>query len=185
MRRLALLGLCVILSGCGSSAWNQLPFVAGQDPYLPYGASENMRRAEGLPVQVQPMTPEPGQVWPPPPTAEPTLQSLEQQGGQLPNEAKPPPLPPAPGSSTAPPSPPPPPATIPAVPQPATPAQPHGPPPPVAQTPTGPGVLSGGGGGYQTITLPNGQTGIVVPNGNGTSTVIYSNGTVQTIPTPK
>jgi hypothetical protein len=46
-------------------------------------------------------------------------------------------------------------------------------------------VLSGGGGGYQTLTLPNGQTGIVVPNGNGTSTVIYSNGTVQTIPTPK
>ena len=72
MRRLALLGLCVTLSGCEFSAWHQLDFVAGQDPYLPREDSENMRRAMGIPVQVQPMAPEPGQVWPPPPTAEPT-----------------------------------------------------------------------------------------------------------------
>jgi hypothetical protein len=78
MWHLALLGLCVTLSGCEFSAWHQLDFVAGQDPYLRRGDSENMRRAMGLPVQVPPIAPEPGQVWPPPPTTEPTLQTLEQ-----------------------------------------------------------------------------------------------------------
>ncbi len=55
----------------------------------------------------------------------------------------------------------------------------------VVQTPQGPAVTSGGTGAFKSITLPNGMTGIVVPNGNGTSTVILGNGQVQTIPTPK
>jgi hypothetical protein len=46
-------------------------------------------------------------------------------------------------------------------------------------------VTTGGTSAYQTITLPNGMTAIVVPNGNGTSTIIRSDGTVQTVPTPK
>jgi len=185
MRRLALLGLCVTLSGCGFSAWHQLPFVAGHDPYLPTGDSENLRRAEGIPTVVEPLHTEPGNLWPPPPQAEPTLETLEQQGGQLPNEATPPPVPPMRGSSTPPPQPPPAPTVIPPVPEVAAPPAPPSPSSPTVQTPSGPGAVSGTGGGYKTITLPNGTTGIVVPNGNGTSTVIYSNGTVQTIPTPK
>ncbi len=62
-------------------------------------------------------------------------------------------------------------------PQPAPPGQ-------VVQTPTGPAVTTGGGQGYQTMSMPGGGSAIVVPNGNGTSTVIKSDGTIQTIPTP-
>jgi hypothetical protein len=185
MRRLVLLGCCIILSGCDFPEWHHLPFTASPDPYLPKGNSENVLRAQGLPVNVQPLTAEPGNVWPPPPAAEPTLESLEQEGGQLPNEAVPPPVPAQRGSSTPPPLPAPPPTSIPEVPPVASPNAPAVVPPPVVNTPSGPGAVSGGGGGYRTITLPNGTTGIVVPNGNGTSTVIYSNGQVQTIPTPK
>ncbi|MGH7154659.1 MAG: hypothetical protein ACREF3_12090, partial [Acetobacteraceae bacterium] len=98
MRRLALLGLCSALSGCGIHTWRQVPFVAGQNPYLPEGNSENMRRVMGLPVSAQPLSPEPGNVWPGPIAAEPTLEQLEQQGGALPNAAPPPAVPPARGS---------------------------------------------------------------------------------------
>jgi hypothetical protein len=55
----------------------------------------------------------------------------------------------------------------------------------IVNTPIGTGVTTGGGAGYQTMTLPGGGTAIVVPNGNGTSTVIKPDGTIQTIPTPK
>ena len=48
-----------------------------------------------------------------------------------------------------------------------------------------PGVTTGGTQGYQTMTMPGGGTAIVVPNGNGTSTVIKSDGSIETIPTPK
>jgi hypothetical protein len=54
----------------------------------------------------------------------------------------------------------------------------------VVQTPTASGVTTGGTGGYQTMTTPRGPA-VIVPNGNGTSTVIYSDGRVETIPTPK
>lgn len=185
MRRLALLGLCVSLCGCEFNTWHQFPFVAGHDPYLPTGDAVNLRRAEGLPVQVKPLQAEEGNIWPTSIQSEPTLQTIEQGGGILPNEATPPPVPAPRGSSTAPALPPPAPATIPPVPQVAPPPAPNQPAPPVINTPAGPGAVSGGGGGYKTITLPNGTTGIVVPNGNGTSTVIFSNGTVQTVPTPK
>jgi hypothetical protein len=214
MWRLALLGLCVSLSGCGFQAWHQFPFVAGHDPYLPAGSSENLRRAEGIPVTVEPLQQEPGNVWPSQIEQEPTLETLEQQGGELPNAVPPPALPPERRSSVPPGNQPlVPPAVLPSVPPPAAPgysplgnspiagAQPPlripsvpraaGPgSPPVAgtqpyQTPQGLGVPSGGTSAYQTITLPNGTTAIVVPNGNGTSTVIRSDGTVETVPTPK
>jgi hypothetical protein len=186
MWRLALLGLCLGLTGCDFHTWHQMPYVAGQDPYLPRGDSENLRRAMGVPVNVEPLAPEPGNVWPGPIPAEPSLQQLEQQGGQLPNEAAPPALPPERGSSTPPPNPAPVPVPqIPPVPPSASPAPPVAGVPPVVQTPSGTAVPSNGTGAYQQITRPNGTTAIVVPNGNGTSTVINSNGTVETIPTPK
>jgi hypothetical protein len=49
----------------------------------------------------------------------------------------------------------------------------------------GTGVTTGGTQGYQTMTVPGGGSAIVVPNGNGTSTVIKSDGSIETIPTPK
>jgi len=186
MWRLVLLGFCLSLSGCGFSAWHQVPFVAGQDPNAPAGGSENLRRAEGIPVNVEPLTPEPGNVWPGPAQAEPTLEQLEKEGTQLPGQAQPPALPPTPGSSTPPSNyqAPPPVTPIPAIPPVPAPAAPPVAGAPPIQTPQGTAVPSTGTGAYQTVTLPNGTTAIVVPNGNGTSTIINSNGTVQTIPTP-
>ena len=55
----------------------------------------------------------------------------------------------------------------------------------VYQTQHGPGVTSGGSSGYQTLTTPGGGSAIVVPNGNGTSTIIHSDGTIETVPTPR
>ena len=189
MWRLPLLGLCLSLSGCGFTAWHNFPFVAGQDPYMPAGDAENLRRAQGIPVNAPPLTTEPGDIWPGPVQSEPTLKtwtgerSVAEPGDAAADAAHPRQLyaaracasHPA-GARIAPVAPP----AIPAVP-------PVG--PPVAgapyQTPQGTGVTSGGTSAYKTITMPNGSTAIVVPNGNGTSTVINSNGTVQTIPTPK
>jgi len=55
----------------------------------------------------------------------------------------------------------------------------------VTSTPQGPGVTSGGTNSYQTITTPGGGSAIVVPNGNGTSTIIHSDGKIETVPTPR
>ena len=46
-------------------------------------------------------------------------------------------------------------------------------------------VPGGGTGAYRTVTLPDGTTGIIVPNGNGTSTIIRPDGSVETVATPK
>ena len=171
MRRPALLVLlCLMLSGCGLE--NHLPFVAGPDPYRPASDSETMQRVEGRAPSMPVLHEAPGNVWPGPVPAEPTLETLEQQQLQLPNQATPPPLPAETGSST-------PPAALP--PLPVIPA-----PPPVAGEPVAPprrpsAAFPVRGG----MAVPSGGTGIVVPNGNGTSTIIRSDGSVETVPTPK
>ena len=55
----------------------------------------------------------------------------------------------------------------------------------VYQTPSGPAVTNGGTSGYQTTTTPGGGSAIIVPNGNGTSTIIHSDGKIETVPTPR
>ncbi len=205
MRRFAFPCLCLALSGCGYTTWWNPPFSSGNNPHMPAGESENMRRVTGEQVDAPVLTPEPGDIWPGPlpPTA--TLQDLEQQtGGQPPGKEQPvpgsplsqgqsqppnlPPPPPQRGSSTPPgsnqpglaplptPSPPPPTNTTPPARNPAG---------QVYTTPQGPGVTSGGTSGYQTLTTPGGGSAIVVPNGNGTSTIIHSDGRIETVPTPK
>lgn len=192
MRRLALLGLCTLtLTGCAFKEWDRVPFVSGTDPYAPPGDTENMRLSRGQSVDVVPLKPDRGNVWPGPLQPTPTLADLVKQEGQgqlpslqaLPGQPSAP-LPPAPlGGIAAPPPLHPVQPNVPPLPGAgATPAAPHvG----VVQTPQGPAVTSGGTGAFSTVTLPNGMTGIVVPNGNGTSTIILGNGQVQTIPTPK
>jgi hypothetical protein len=191
MRRIVFLGLLLALTGCGGpyTTWHELPFSTGSNPNLPAGDSENMRRVMGDTANVEPLTTEPGDVWPGPIKPPPTLQDMENQNGQ-PTE----PLPPV-GSSTPPPSNPlgyPPlpsaaPSTI--LPgQSTTTGRPSAMTPPtgqVYQTNRGPAVSTGGTSNYQTITTPGGGQSIVVPNGNGTSTIIHPNGTVETVPTPK
>jgi hypothetical protein len=205
MRRVALYSLCLALSGCGYSAWWNAPFSSGNNPNMPVGNSENMQRVTGTAVEIQPLTPEPGDIWPGPPPPEPTLQELEQAGGQPAATEKPvpgsplfqgtqqppyqPPPPPARGSSTPPTS-----SNQPGPPKLSTPAAPTtGVPAPAApnpggqvyQTQKGPGVTSGGTSGYQTLTTPGGGSAIVIPNGNGTSTIIHSDGAIETVPTPR
>ncbi len=194
IRRLALSGLgALALSGCAFHAWDRPPFFAGPDPYAPGGDTENIRRARGQAIAVQPLSPAAGNIWPGPIQPTPSLADLVKQEnqGQLPQVQPLPGQPPAPALPAPQSSPAPPPTVsvlppeLPPVPQVATPSQ-SAPTPPAAggvvQTPRGPAVTSGGTGAFSTVTMPNGQTGIVVPNGNGTSTVIMSNGQVQTIP---
>jgi len=199
MRRVALLGLCLMLPSCGGyryATWRNPPFTTGFQPHAPVGDSENLRRAMGEDVIVKPLTPEPGDVWPGPLQPEPTLEDLVKQGNMGAPEQPVPgsPLqrgtrPPIKGSST-------PPANaqpgLPPLPAfPGTSAAPAAPPPgrnpggQVLQTPSGPAVTNGGTSGYQTLTEPGGGSAVVVPNGNGTSTIIHSDGRIETVPTPK
>lgn len=211
MRRIALLALPLMLVGCGYQTWWNPPFSSGLNPNAPVSDSENMRRVMGGDTTTAPLTPEPGDIWPGPLPPAPTLRDLEQQGnlGSQPTQ----PVPGSPlsrGTATAnpsvPPNPPPTPsrgssvtpapnqpglAPLPNYPPTAGPYAPPAPPPArepggqVYQTPNGPGVTTGGGPGYQTLTTPGGGSSIVVPNGNGTSTIIHSDGRIETVPTPK
>ncbi len=215
MRRFATLGLVLLLAGCGYRTWWNPPFTTGYQPNAPTGDAENLMRAKGDHVDMPPLTPQPGDVWPGPVPPTPTLQELEQQGnmgmapeqpvpgsplsrgatpqGQNPGQT-PEPTPPSPpprmthGSSTPPGSNQPGLAPLPqqrAVVPPRGPSIPPAPAPgQVVQTPSGTGVTTGGTQGYQTMTMPGGGSAIVVPNGNGTSTVIKSDGSIETIPTP-
>ena len=205
MQRIASFTLALMLSGCGYKTWWNPPLTGGYNPNMPVSDSENMRRVQGQEPTVAPLTTEPGDIWPGPLAPPPTLQDLEATGGLTPQPeapvpgsplsrgiGAPSPSPnPSPGSST------PPENNQPGLanPQPAPPlssyASPPASPPPrgqagqVLQTPVTPSVTTGGGPGYQTTITPGGGQSIVVPNGNGTSTVIHSDGRIETIPTPK
>ncbi len=201
MRRFAFTCLCLALTGCSYNTWWKPPFISGRNPHEPVGDSENMRRVMGEQIDTPHLTPQPGNIWPGPLPPAPTLQDLEQQGQTTGREQ---PVPGSPEFKSQPPSLPPPPAargssTPPGSSQPGLPrVSPPGPPatssttpsPPnptgqVYQTPQGPAVTTGGGPGYQTTTTPGGGSAIIVPNGNGTSTIIHSDGRIETIPTPR
>jgi hypothetical protein len=207
MRRLAMLGLTLTLSGCGFNTWSNLPFSSGSNPNAPPADSYTVRRVMGEPVEAKPLEPQAGDIWPGPLPPSPTLQELENQTNKLgavpPGSTTPgspnyrdvnPLLAPGPSPSPAHGSSVPPPQNqsgVTALPQlppvPNGPRSPAAPPPQrepggrVIQTP----VTGGGTQGYQTTTTPGGGSAIVVPNGNGTSTIIYSDGRIETVPTPK
>lgn len=198
---LAVIGLTVLLPGCASFGdFLGDTFTYDTNPNLPVGESENLRRVRGVDTEIEPLSPEAGNVWPSGVQSMPTLQDLERESNQAGSTAAPPPdltpyLPgqrqprPVPGSSSPdvlnqPGLTPAPSARV----QPLPPSIPRGAPPApntTVQTPSGPATSSdaGGAGGYQTLTSPQGNS-IVVPNGNGTSTVIKPDGSVQTIQTP-
>ncbi len=196
MRRITLLGLTLLLPACQSYVGNPFDGFGGfigdthsfhTSPNRPIGDSPNLLRAEGKDVDQEPLTPEPGNVWPRPAAPEPTLQDLQREQNQSETPGQlPPPRPIPRGSST-------PPGAPEAVP--AAPASPPAPPPtlPPATSPTtkfyptpgGPAVGTDTGNGVRTYTTPTGGSGIVVPNGNGTSTLIGPDGTVTTVPTPR
>jgi hypothetical protein len=205
------LGLLLMLGGCagfGDFLYDTHTFA---NKNRPVGDSENIRRVTQRQSDVDPLLPEPGNIWPTEQVADPTLlsvmqahpeteqsmQGIQQQEQQrLKYNSSQPPQGPAPtrenrGSST------PPPEGVPGLtPLPNT--EYRAPPvssapsgggigPSTVQTPQGTGVITGGGSGFQTTTSPRpgGGNAIIVPNGNGTSTVINPDGSIQTIPTPK
>jgi hypothetical protein len=191
MRRIAPLGLfLLLLTGCsGFGQFISDTHTFQPNPNMPPINSENMLRVTGQDATQQALTPEPGNIWPPPSGPMPTLLNLEQQPGNtgqnpvtppaVGSGATPPPIPPG-GLGPEAPMPTPKASTMPSI-GPALPKL-----PPTYQTPAGPAVTTGGGAGYSTTTTPGsaGQS-IVVPNGNGTSTIIHADGTVETVPTPK
>jgi hypothetical protein len=94
MRRFALLSLTLalpaVLSGCG---YVDSPFAGfggfiddthtfDLNPNRPVGDSENIRRVTGRDVNVPPLLPEPGNVWPGPPPKDPTLEDIEKSANQ-------------------------------------------------------------------------------------------------------
>lgn len=96
MRRIALLGLTLLLPGC-QFAGNPLDGFGGfigdthtwnSNPNTPVAQSENERRARGEALVVDPLLPEPGDVWPGPPPAIPTMQELQNMNNK---ETLPPP----------------------------------------------------------------------------------------------
>lgn len=201
MRRIVMLGLLALLPGCtGFGTFLDHTFtVPGENPNRPMADSENVRRSLGMDIDVTPLTPEPGNVWPGPQAPEPTLKDVEQRpstvdepstvvpgarpglpagrqprparGSSTPPGSVQPGLEPAPGASVLPPAP-------------RSPAR-QGQTGQVVQTPQGPAVDTGGTSGYRQLTTPQGPGAIMVPNGNGTSTIINPNGTIQTVPTPR
>ncbi len=186
MRRSLLLGFILaasgLLAGCtGTGVFFDHTFQRfGRNPNSPAGNSQTMMRIRGEHGPIEPILPEPGNVWPGPQPPDPTLDELSrQQAGDaqrgVPEAA------PATG------------ATVPRTGRPSTPLNiPPGPPVsspqgPVVQTPNGPSVDVGGNSsarGYRQLQSPSpGGTGILVPNGNGTSTLISPDGSIQTVPT--
>jgi len=206
MRRTALTGLLLALSGCtGFGEFLSHTITAPPaNPNLPMTDSENLRRALGQEADFTPLTPEAGNIWPGTERTAPTLTDVARQGstesargfapttvpGATPGlPAGRQPRPTTRGSGT-------PPGSV----QPGAGGLPNAgvtPPPPsasvpgpgpqgqVVQTPQGPAVDAGGTPGYRQLTTPQGPGAIMVPNGNGTSTIINPNGTVQTVPTPR
>ena len=191
MRRLALLGFVLFVPGCtGVGEYLNNTFTYGVNPNAPIGNAENMQRARGQDSSVEPLLPEPGNIWPGPVQPTPTLQDLEKIGFQSPPNGQPfapDHREPRPRGSSTPPGnvepglAPPPTSTPPAI---STAPPERSPSGRIVNAPSGQGVTSGGTSGYQTLTTPQGPA-VVVPNGNGTSTVIHSDGRVETIPTPK
>ena len=211
MRRFAMLGLALTLAGCGYNTWWNAPLTPGYQPYAPRGDAENLREVKGAQCRAAAVDAAAGRcvAWPAASdadaagagatgddaaagasgaglAAEPWRGAAGDDGdaAQSPPQVSPQV---SHGSSTPPGSNQPGLAPLPAVPpavaaecpgRAAAGAPAHG---QAVQTPSGTGVTTGGTQGYQTLTMPGGGSAIVVPNGNGTSTVIKSDGTIETI----
>ncbi len=197
MRPIAVIGLAVLLSGCSyaSSPFAGFPHYLADthglaaNPNSPQGKSETMQRVRGEAPTLPPLRTEPGNVWPAPVKAEPTLQYYERQmqDGTLPVQ---------PGSASAGSAAPSVSATGPAIPlqMPPAPRPTTAPPPSLGKvtsvngdvtTPSGVAHLSTDANGVITYTMSNGTKGIAVANGNGTLTLIGPDGSVQTVNAPK
>ena len=202
MRRVALLGLVLLLPGCTGFGefLNHTFSPPGSYPNRPGADSETVRRVLGRAPEVDPLVPEQGNVWPGPEAPTPTLtdvardQNTGQQRGFDPTivpgatpglPAGRQPRPATRGSSTPPELPAPNNPQVPVLPgtrAPRSTVPSAGPQGTVTQTPSGPAVDAGGTNTYRGVTTPQGPGAILIPNGNGTSTLIKPDGSVSTVP---
>ncbi len=162
-----------------------------ENPNTPAGSSETFQVIRGQPVEVPPLLPEKGNVWPENQGPDQTLQDLErQQADELRRGAVQTGSSPATGPTNGP---------NPQVNR-ANGADQGLPPPqvpsgrvpsnlssPVQPSPGGPAVNATGGqqsGSYRGLSNGRGNPAgsVLVPNGNGTSTLIGPDGSVQTVP---
>lgn len=92
MRRIALLGLAMMVSGCqfaGNPTDGFGGFIAdthtfAANPNAPAAMAENEKRVRAEDVAVAPLLPEPGEVWPGPPPPIPTLADVQKMNGGAP-----------------------------------------------------------------------------------------------------
>ncbi|MCC6717751.1 MAG: hypothetical protein IT555_07705 [Acetobacteraceae bacterium] len=184
MRRIALLLLPALLAGCATMVGSPADGMGGflgdvislrTNPHRPVIDSDNARRITGADVQTDPLRVEDGNVWPGPLPPARTMSDMQRDMATLPPID-------APRGTAAPP------ASLRPAPAPAAPsARPVGAMPGgrVLNTPAGPATTTVGSNGVETYSLPDGRTGIVMPNANGTLTLIGPDGTTQTIPAPR
>jgi len=190
MRRSALIvpmfGIMLALPGCaGLDDFLARTFSAAENPHKPMGDSLNMRRVQGLVADAAPLVPENGNVWPRGVERLPTLQDIESGSTPAPqpsakrrtSRVEPPAPTPAPAPQAA----------LPLAPAPLAAAS-LAPAPRGAQAaapaPTLPTTIASAGSKesrYQTVSTPTG-TAVLVPNGNGTSTLMRSDGAMETVP---
>ena len=190
MRRSALSIVAIVSAGLLSGCTGTGVFLDhttqwfGHNPNTPAGSSETFLRIRGETVDVPPLLPETGNVWPTNVRPDMTLQDMQKQqneeirrnGGQPPVSAGTGPNPAVNRANQAD-------RGLPPPQNPPSPPQQHS----VTPTRNGPSMDVGGGGarGYRQLQpgpSPGGG-GILVPNGNGTSTLIGPDGSVQTVPT--
>ena len=171
----SLLGTSLLLSGCvGFDDFLSDTITTKSNPNRPLGDSMNMRRVQGLAAAADPVVVEPGNVWPRGVERMPTLQDLESGGTvRLPDQPRMPRARGAQGSSGA---------------QGLSDTQ--GAPTALADTPSArdaglalPDLAQPppASGRYQTVNTPSG-TEVLAPNGDGTSTLMHSDGTTETVP---
>lgn len=195
-RHLTFLLPALLLSGCaGVGNYMQSTLSPTGNPNAPKTEALNMQRARGSAVPVEPIPPEPGDVWPGPVHPVPTLNDIQkhmntplgeeynrQYGASASATPSPNPLlgPPAIGSRI----------TSPGFAPPPSMPDSSGPPFQTGQmvmTPYGPGgiVTSNGNGRYQMVAPVNGQGGgMLMSNGNGTATLIGPDGQQSTVLEP-
>ena len=140
------------------------------NPNRPVSDAPNVNRVLGKGYEQEPLLPEGGNVWPGPLPPAKTMSDLQKEG-PLGEEA-------APEPAAAPSKP----ATKPAAKTSQAAPRPTG---RVLQTPAGPGVVSIGTDGKETILLPNGQKGTVSPAGSGTAMVKLPDGRSYTVADPR
>lgn len=79
MRKAALVGLCLVLSGCSGFGKfvSDTATLPGANPNAPAGDNLNMRRVHGYSTAETPLLPAGGNIWPGPPAPLPTLEDVE------------------------------------------------------------------------------------------------------------